>query len=140
MKFIATSCEFSLHEDDWIEGEGNLIARWNEELAEAETITELMENVPYLDKSYGRCSRIQDEFENDPGCEGDYHRFDADLMVDIEPDCHSGGGFRIIKPTEEKWKKFENGKVKLYALHITVYIKKFSDLDVDDVCNEGWRH
>ena len=42
-KFIATSCKFSLHEDDWFEGEGKLISAWNEELGKADTIVELLE-------------------------------------------------------------------------------------------------
>ena len=135
-KFIATSCEFMLHEDDWFEGEGKLISAWNEDLGKANTIVELLERVQYLDKCYGRCERIQDEF----ACyDNELNRFDADLMVDIEYDAHYDGGFRIIKPTEEKWKKFQKGEVKLYSLHICVYIVKIADLDIDDVCNEGWR-
>ena len=135
-KFIATSCEFTLHEDDWLEGEGKLISAWNEELGKAGTIVELLERVPYLDKCYGRCERIQDQF----ACyEDEKSKFDADLTVDIEDDCHHDGGFRIIKPTEEKWKKFQKGEVKLYSLHICVHIAKIADLDIDDVINEGWR-
>ena len=135
-KFIATSCEFRLHEDDWFEGEGKLISSWNEELGKADTIVELLGRVQYLDKCYGRCERIQDQF---PCYEDEPNRFDADLTVDIEDDAHYAGGFRIIKPTEEKWKKFQKGEVKLYSLHIWVYIAKIADLDIDDVCNEGWR-
>ena len=135
-KFIATSCEFRLHEDDWFEGEGKLISSWNEELGKADTIVELLGRVQYLDKCYGRCERIQDQF---PCYEDEPNRFDADLTVDIEDDAHYDGGFRIIKPTEEKWKKFRKGKVKLYSLHICVHLAKIADLDIDDVCNEGWR-
>ena len=135
-KFIATSCEFRLHEDDWFEGEGKLISSWNEELGKADTIVELLGRVQYLDKCYGRCERIQDQF---PCYVDEPNRFDADLTVDIEDDAHYDGGFRIIKPTEEKWKKFKKGEVKLYSLHICVHIVKIADLDIDDVCNEGWR-
>ena len=138
-KFIATNCEFMLHEDDWFEGEGKLISTWNEDLGKADTIVELLERVPYLDMCYGKCERIQDQFENDPCCEDEKNRFDADLTVDIEDDGHHNGGFVIIKPTEEKWKKFRKGKVKLYSLHICVHIAKIADLDIDDVQNEGWR-
>ena len=135
-KFIATSCEFRLHEDDWFEGEGKLISAWNEDLGKADTIVELLERVQYLDKCYGRCERIQDQF----ACyEDELNRFDADLTVDIEDDAHYDGGFRIIKPTEEKWKKFRKGEVKLYSLHICVHIAKIADLGIDDVQNEGWR-
>ena len=137
-KFIATSCEFMLHEDDWFEGEGKLISAWNEDLGKADTIVELLGRVQYLDKCYGKCERIQDQFENDPCYEDETNRFDADLTVDIEDDAHYDGGFRIIKPTEEKWKKFRKGEVKLYSLHICVHIVKIADLDIDDVCNEGW--
>ena len=135
-KFIATSCEFMLHEDDWFEGEGKLISAWNEDLGKADTIVELLGRVQYLDKCYGRCERIQDQF---PCYVDEPNRFDADLTVDIEDDAHYDGGFRIIKPTEEKWKKFQKGEVKLYSLHICVHIVKIVDLDIDDVCNEGWR-
>ena len=135
-KFIATNCEFMLHEDDWFEGEGKLISVWNEELGKADTIVELLERVQYLDKCYGRCERIQAQF---PCYVDEPNRFDADLTVDIEDDAHYDGGFRIIKPTEEKWKKFQKGEVKLYSLHICVHIVKIADLDIDDVCNEGWR-
>ena len=135
-KFIATNCEFMLHEDDWFEGEGKLISSWNEDLGKADTIVELLEHVPYLDKHYGKCERIQDQF----ACyEDELNRFDADLTVDIEDDAHHNGGFRIIKPTEEKWKKFQKGEVKLYSLHICVHIVKIANLDIDDVINEGWR-
>ena len=135
-KFIATNCEFMLHEDDWFEGEGKLISAWNEELGKADTIVELLERVQYLDKHYGKCERIQDQF----ACyEDELNRFDADLTVDIEDDAHHNGGFRIIKPTEEKWKKFQKGEVKLYSLHICVHIVKIANLDIDDVWNEGWR-
>ena len=135
-KFIATNCEFRLHEDDWFEGEGKLISAWNEELGKADTIVELLERVQYLDKHYGKCERIQDQF----ACyEDELNRFDADLTVDIEDDAHHNGGFRIIKPTEEKWKKFQKGEVKLYSLHICVHIVKIANLDIDDVWNEGWR-
>ena len=135
-KFIATNCEFMLHEDDWFEGEGKLISSWNEELGKANTIVELLERVQYLDKHYGKCERIQDQF----ACyEDELNRFDADLTVDIEDDAHHNGGFRIIKPTEEKWKKFQKGEVKLYSLHICVHIVKIANLDIDDVINEGWR-
>ena len=144
-KFIATSCEFTLHEDDWNEGEGNLIACWNEKLAEADSIVGVLQSVPYLDKGYisnavKKIVCMQDVFENDPCRNRDYHRFDADLTVDIEIDSHYDGGFRIIKPTEDKWKQFERGEVKLYSLHIVVHVQKLADLDVDDVCNEGWQH
>ena len=133
-KFIATNCEFMLHEDDWFEGEGKLISVWNEELGKADTIVELLQKIPYLDKNFKKIECIQDEF----ACyDNELNRFDADLMVDIEDDGHDG--FRIIKPTEEKWKQFENGEVKLYSLHICVHIVKIADLDIDDVCNEGWR-
>ena len=138
-KFIATSCEFMLHEDDWFEGEGKLISSWNEDLGKADTIVELLERVQYLDKHYGKCERIQDQFENDPCYEDEKNRFDADLTVDIEDDAHYGGGFRIIKPTEDKWKQFERGEVKLYSLHVVVHVQKLADLDADDVCNEGWK-
>ena len=135
-KFIATNCEFMLHEDDWFEGEGKLISAWNEDLGKADTIVELLERVQYLDKHYGKCERIQDQF----ACyEDELNRFDADLTVDIEDDAHYDGGFRIIKPTEEKWKKFQKGEVKLYSLHICVHIVKIANLDIDDVINEGWR-
>ena len=135
-KFIATNCEFMLHEDDWFEGEGKLIGAWNEDLGKADTIVELLERVQYLDKHYGKCERIQDQF----ACyEDELNRFDADLTVDIEDSAHYDGGFRIIKPTEEKWKKFQKGKAKLYALHVCVHIVKIANLDIDDVCNEGWR-
>ena len=135
-KFIATSCEFRLHEDDWFEGEGKLISSWNEDLGKANNIVELLGRVQYLDKCYGSCKRIQDQF----ACyEDELNRFDADLTVDIEDDAHYDGGFRIIKPTEEKWKKFQKGEVKLYSLHICVHIAKIADLDIDDVINEGWR-
>ena len=135
-KFIATNCEFMLHEDDWFEGEGKLISSWNEDLGKADTIVELLERVQYLDKHYGKCERIQDQF----ACyEDELNRFDADLTVDIEDDAHHNGGFRIIKPTEEKWKKFQKGEVKLYSLHICVHIVKIANLDIDDVINEGWR-
>ena len=144
-KFIATSCEFTLHEDDWNEGEGNLIACWNEELAEADSIVGVLQSVPYLDKDYYISNAVkkivcmQDVFENDPCRNRDYHRFDADLTVDIEIDSHYDGGFRIIKPTEDKWKQFERGEVKLYSLHVVVHVQKLADLDADDVCNEGWK-
>ena len=138
-KFIAASCEFSLHEDDWFEGEGKLISAWNEDLGKADTIVELLGRVQYLDKCYGRCERIQDQFENNLCYEDKLNRFDADLTVDIEDDAHYDGGFRIIKLTEEKWKKFKKGEVKLYSLHICMHIVKIVDLDIDDVCNEGWR-
>ena len=138
-KFIATSCKFSLHEDDWFEGEGKLISAWDEDLGEADAIAELLGRVQYLDKCYGKCERIQDQFENDPCYEDETSRFDADLTVDIEDDAHYDGGFRIIKPTEEKWDEFQKGKAKLYALHVCVRIVKTSSLDIDDVCNEGWR-
>ena len=65
-KFIATNCEFMLHEDDWFEGEGKLISSWVEDLGEADTIAELLGQVQYLDKCHGRCERIQDVFEHDP--------------------------------------------------------------------------
>ena len=135
-KFIATNCEFRLHEDDWFEGEGKLISAWNEELGKADTIVELLERVQYLDKCYGKCERIQDQF---PCYVDEPNRFDSDLTVDIEDDAHYDGGFRIIKPTEEKWKKFQKGEVKLYSLHICVHIAKIANLDIDDVINEGWR-
>ena len=135
-KFIAINCEFMLHEDDWFEGEGKLISAWNEDLGKADTIVELLERVQYLDKCYGKCERIQDQF---PCYEDEPNRFDADLTVDIEDDAHYDGGFRIIKPTEEKWKKFQKGEVKLYSLHICVHIAKIADLDIDDIWNEGWR-
>lgn len=138
-KFIATSCELSLHEDDWLEGEGKLISAWNEDLGKANTIVELLERVPYLAMGYGRCERIQDQFENDPCNADEKSRFDADLTVDIEDDGHHNGGFVIIKPTEEKWKKFRKGEVKLCSLHICVHIAKITDLDIDDIWNEGWR-
>ena len=138
-KFIATGCEFRLHEDDWFEGEGKLISVWNEDLGKADTIVELLERVPYLDMCYGRCKRIQDEFDNDPCYTDEKNRFDADLTVDIEIDSHYDGGFRIIKPTEDKWKQFERGEVKLYSLHVVVHVQKLADLDADDVCNEGWK-
>ena len=135
-KFIATSCEFRLHEDDWFEGEGKLISAWNEDLGKADTIVELLGHVQYLDKCYGKREHIQDQF---PCYEDEPNRFDADLTVDIEDSAHYDGGFRIIKPSEEKWKKFQKGEVKLYSLHICVHIVKIADLDIDDVCNEGWR-
>ena len=138
-KFIATGCEFRLHEDDWFEGEGKLISVWNEDLGKADTIVKLLERVPYLDMCYGRCKRIQDEFDNDPCYTDEKNRFDADLTVDIEIDSHYDGGFRIIKPTEDKWKQFERGEVKLYSLHVVVHVQKLADLDADDVCNEGWK-
>ena len=138
-KFIATGCEFRLHEDDWFEGEGKLISVWNEDLGKADTIVELLERVPYLDMCYGRCKRIQDEFDNDPCYTDEKNRFDADLTVDIEIDSHYDGGFRIIKPTEDKWKQFERGEVKLYSLHVVVHVQKLADLDADDACNEGWK-
>ena len=137
-KFIATSCEFSLYEDDWFEGEGKLISAWDEDLGKADTIVELLERVQYLDKCYGRCERIQDQFEYDPCYKDEPNSFDADLTVDIENDAHYDGGFRIIKPTEEKWKKFQKGEVKLYSLHIYVHIVKNVELEIDDVLNEGW--
>ena len=133
-KFIATSCEFRLHEDDWFEGEGKLISAWDEDLGQADTIAELLQKISYLDKNFMKIECIQDEF----ACyDNELNRFDADLMVDIEDDGHDG--VRIIKPTEEKWKQFENGKVKLYSLHICVHIMKIAELDIDDVWNEGWR-
>lgn len=138
-KFIATSCEFRLYEDDWFEGEDKLIGAWNEDLGKADTIVELLERVQYLDKCYGKCERIQDQFEHDPCYEDETNRFDADLTVDIENDAHHDGSFRIIKPTEEKWKKFQKGEVKLYSLHICVHIVKIVELEIDDVLNEGWR-
>ena len=138
-KFIATSCEFSLYEDDWFGGEGKLISAWIEDLGKADTIVELLERVQYLDKCYGRCERIQDQFEHDPCYKDEPNIFDADLTADIEDDAHYDGGFRIIKPTEEKWKKFQKGEVKLYSLHIRVHIAKITDLDIDDIWNEGWR-
>ena len=138
-KFIATNCEFMLHEDDWFEGEGKLISSWVEDLGEADTIAELLGHVQYLDKCHGRCERIQKVFEHDPCYEDETGRFDADLTVDIEDSAHHDGGFRIVKPTEEKWDEFQKGKAKLYALHVCVHIVKTSSLDIDDVCNEGWQ-
>lgn len=140
-KFKATACEFTLHEDDWIEGEGKLISNWNEDIGEADTIVELLQKIPYLDKNFKKIEQVQDVFEHDPcvyvKSNGEqFHepnRFDADLQVDIKDDG------RIIKPTEEKWKQFEKAEVKLYALHICVHVQKVCDLDIDDVCNEGWQ-
>ena len=136
-KFKATSCEFTLHEDDWIDGEGCLISNWYEDIDEADTIVELLQKIPYLDKSFKKIERIQDEFEHDPCYDNEPNRFDADLTVDIEDDGHDA--VRIIKPTEEKLKQFEKAEVKLYALHICVHVQKVCDLDIDDVCNEGWQ-
>lgn len=139
-KFIATNCEFTLHEDHWNEGEGKLFASWDEDIGEADTICGLLNKIQYLDNSYMTSSyRIQDMFAHDPCCSGELNRFDADLTVDIEYNSHYDGGFRIITPSEEKWKLFQTGKVKLYSLHIVVHVKKIEDLDIDDVCNEGWQ-
>jgi len=92
----------------------------------ADTIEGVLEQVNYLD-----CRRnpvkVNEEFENDPCQDKEYGRFDADLMVDIY------GENTICKVSDEKWAKFERGEVKLYALHITVYIHKQTDLDEGDV-------
>lgn len=135
-KFKSTNCEFMLHEDDWSEGEGKLVRNWTEELGEADSIIELLQKIPYLDKNFKKIERIQDEFEHDPCYDNETNRFDADLMVDIEDDGHDG--VRIIKPTDEKYKLFTEGKVKLYALHILVHVKKECDIDVQDLVAEGW--
>lgn len=127
-KYFATTCEFMLHEDDWNEGEGKLISRWDEAdcMESADTIEGVLEQVNYLNRDAFGKKPINEVFENDPCQDKEYGRFDADLMVDVD-------GENIIKPTEEKYKQFERGEVKLYALHITVYIHKQTDLDEGDV-------
>lgn len=136
-KFKATNCEFTLHEDDWNTGEGALINNWTEDIGEADTIVKLLQKIPYLDKNFKKIERVQDKFEHDPCYDNEPNRFDADLMVDINPNEHRWD--EIIKPTNERYRLFAEGKIKLYALHICVHVQKVCDLDVDDVCNEGWQ-
>lgn len=138
-KFKATACEFTLHEDDWNEGEGKFISHWTEDIGEADTIVELLQKIPYLDKNFKKIERIQDEFEHDSCYDNEPNRFDGDLLVDLDTRRLNEDDVTIIKPTEEKWKQFEKSEVKLYALHICVHVQKVCDLDIDDVCNEGWQ-
>lgn len=132
MKYFATSCEFTLHEADWNEGEGKFISRWDEVdcMESAESIEDVLEQVNYLDCDMSGEMSLNEVFENDPCQDKDYGRFDADLLVDIN-------GETITKPTEEKSKQFERGEVKLYALHIRVHINKQADLAEDDI-KQNW--
>lgn len=132
-KFIATSCEMTLHEDDWVQGEGDLISRWDcsDSLKQSDSIKELLEQVPHLDCNFKPVD-VLEEFENDPCYDGDYSRFDADLMVDVKDE-------QIIKVTPEKWAAFQKNECKLYALHVVIYVRKVVGLNVDDVAAGGWR-
>lgn len=126
-KYIATSCEMTLHEDDWVTGEGDLISRWDAsgEIDRASTVKGILEQVPHLDCNFKPVDVLK-EFENDPCYDGDTSRFDADLMVDVKDE-------QIIKVTPEKWTAFQKNECKLYALHIVIYIRKLENLNVDDI-------
>jgi len=127
-KYFATTCEFTLHEDDWNEGEGKLLSVWDEAdcIKASDTIKGVLEQVNYLDDDYEGKRPVAEVFENDPCEDKEHSLFEADLLVDHD-------GEHIIRPSAEKYKQFECGVVKLYALHITVVIKKQSELDEDDV-------
>ena len=123
-EFDARHCEFMLHEDDWKEGEGNLVCCWDEAcvIQPAASVKEVLQQVPYL-----RCDAYNNEieFENDPCQDNEGCRFDADLCVNYINE-------NIVKPTKKDLEEFKAGKKKLYALHVCVYITKLQDLDADD--------
>ena len=137
-KYIATSCEFRLTEDNWKDGEGETLSVWGEDVEPADTVEGVLKNVNYIDRDFFADNRPLIEsacnngvFENDPVHEGDYSRFDADLMIYIDGDDH------ILKPTKQMYEDFKKGIVDLYNLHICVYIRKVVDLDEDDLAVES---
>lgn len=126
-RYYATSCEFRLIEDDYEKGELSTISIWNENVnpKKAESVKDILENVPYLwCNAFG--SNVHELFQNDPVEEGDYSRFDADLQVGVNGDD-------LTKPSDEDIELWKKGEAKIYALHITLYIRKLTDLSKDDV-------
>lgn len=132
-KFVVKNCEFILHEDNWNDGEGKLMSAWNENVpAEADTIEELLKNIPHLEANFEPVD-ARKEFICDPCCENDFSRFEAMLTVDVD-----NGTEQIVKPTEEKWKLFTEGKVNLFTLQITVRVVQIEKLDGVTVVSEGF--
>lgn len=128
--YHATSCEFRLVEDDWNEGESlDPVSVWNEDVnlkkGRAESVKQLLANVPYLWCNAGT-SDPSKLFINDPCDEGDFSRFDADLLVTLR-------GSAIDKPAAEQLEAWKKGECKMHALHITLYVRKLIGLDASDV-------
>lgn len=119
-KFFATTCEFTLHEDDYSKGELKLISRWDEApgMSRKDSVEELLKSVNYLD-----CDAFDGpvEFENDPCSDGEGSRFDADITVEVDD---KGYDMLIKKPTPEMIEDWKAGKKMLYALHISIYVAK----------------
>lgn len=129
--YRATSCEFRLVEDDWNEGESfEPVSVWNEDVnlkrgARAESVKQILANVPYLWCNAGTSDPAK-LFINDPCDEGDFSRFDADLQVVIN-------GNDIDKPSPRQLEAWKKGAGKMHSLHITLYVRKLTDLDASDV-------
>jgi len=136
-KFIATSVHFSLYTDDWNEGESiDPVQSWyeTEAIDPADSIEELLKQVPHLDAGYHSQS-LNEMFDNDPCKYNDFGRFDADLCVNAK---HDNGEYYVMKPTDEQMCKFQKAEIQLYALHISVQIEKIDCLTADDIAESSF--
>ena len=126
-KYVLSSVEFRVHEDSYEHGEGRLMCIWSDGFTNTyEKLETALGLVGYFNELPDGHKNV---WVNDPCHQGEFSRFDADVLIDWD----FGKESPIMRPSEEVKELWKAGKAMLYNLHVTAIVKVITELAAEDV-------